>query len=236
MAVYMLAVLNGIAAPPAPPRLSITVTGYQWWWEAVYDGDDPARRFATANEIHIPAGEPVLFRLRSADVIHAFWVPALGGKTQMIPGQINRQWLQADKPGVYRGQCVQYCGVQHAHMGFEIVAQPPEEFRAWERAQRAKARALPAAGKIPAGARLFLQACAACHTVRGSAAAGAHGPDLTHLASRRSIAAALLPNTAENLRRWILHAQGMKPGVRMPDFPLTARQRDALVAYLQSLK
>jgi cytochrome c oxidase subunit II len=233
MGVYALVALNDAANPPHPPGLTITVTGYQWWWEAVYDDANPARRFATANEIHIPTGVPVLLILKSADVIHAFWVPQLAGKTQMIPGLINRQWLQADAPGVYRGQCTQYCGIQHAHMAFEIVAQNEKDFETWREAQRRSVMPVPAADT---GARIFKASCASCHTIRGIGAAGTHGPDLTHLQSRREIAAGLLTNTPEHLADWIARAQELKPGVRMPDFDLSARDRRALIFYLSTLK
>ncbi|WP_043176620.1 cytochrome c oxidase subunit II, partial [Burkholderia ambifaria] len=143
--VYMLRVLGVVAAPPRTPALTIVVTAHDWWWAVRYPDDAGGAAFVTANEIHIPVGEPVAIELNSADVIHAFWVPQLAGKTQTIPGQTNHQWLQADRPGVYRGQCSQYCGAQHAHMAFEVVAEPPDAFRAWLAAQRQPAPA-PAAG------------------------------------------------------------------------------------------
>jgi cytochrome c oxidase subunit 2 len=233
MGVYMLWVFAQVASPPTAPALTVTVTGYDWWWEAVYDADDPARRFATANEIHIPVGRPVLFRLKSADVIHAFWVPQLAGKTQMIPGLINRQWLQAGKPGIYRGQCTQFCGLEHARMAFDIVAQAPEDFARWEAAQRAPH--VTQAGAA-AGQRVFMRRCAACHTVRGTDAAGGHAPDLTHLMSRRMLAAGQMENTPGNLMRWVTHAQAVKPGARMPDIPLSDRDQNDLAAYLETLR
>ena len=235
MMVYMLETLNAIVQPAGPPGLTITVTGYDWWWDAAYVGGDPGLRFSTANEIHIPVGVPVLLNLKSADVIHAFWVPLLAGKTQMIPGQTNRQWIQADRPGMYRGQCTQYCGLEHAHMGFEVIAQTPDEFRKWRDLQlRATS---PATGpKAAAGQKIFMDQCSGCHTVRGTDAVGAHAPDLTHLVSRHLIAAALLTNTPENRMSWIAHAQEMKPGARMPDFNLPPADADALSAYLSTLE
>ncbi|HKT65883.1 MAG TPA: cytochrome c oxidase subunit II, partial [Burkholderia sp.] len=148
--VYMLRVLGAVASPPRPPALTIEVTAHDWWWAVRYPDDAGGTAFVTANEIHIPAGEPVAVELKSADVIHAFWVPQLAGKTQTIPGQTNRQWLQADRPGIYRGQCSQYCGAQHAHMALEVVAEPPDAFRAWLGAQRQPAPA-PAAGAAQRG-------------------------------------------------------------------------------------
>ncbi|EOH6285266.1 cytochrome c oxidase subunit II, partial [Burkholderia cenocepacia] len=167
--VYMLRVLGAIAAPPRPPALTISVTAQDWWWAVRYPDDANGPGFVTANEIHIPVGEPVAIELKSADVIHAFWVPQLAGKTQTIPGQTNRQWLQADRPGVYRGQCSQYCGAQHAHMAFEVVAEPPAAFHAWLAAQRQPAQARAAgAGAERRGQRVFAVRCAGCHAVRGT--------------------------------------------------------------------
>jgi cytochrome c oxidase subunit 2 len=234
LVLYMLVTLNTVAEATRAPALKITVTGYDWWWKVEYEDDDPARRFITANEIHIPVGRPVLITLKSADVIHAFWAPMLAGKTQMIPGQINRQWLQADAEGIYRGQCVQYCGLQHAHMGFEIVAQSPEDFGTWQAAQR-KAAVPVSAPDAGAGQELFTEHCAGCHAVRGTDAAGVHGPDLTHLNSRRRLAAGLLTNTPEHRVEWIAHAQKLKPGNRMPDFDLPPGEMAALTAFLSTL-
>nr|WP_246795037.1 cytochrome c oxidase subunit II [Burkholderia perseverans] len=235
--VAMLRVLGVVAAPPRPPALTIVVTAYDWWWRVAYPDADGANGAAmvTANEIHIPVGEPVLVELHSADVIHAFWVPQLAGKTQAIPGQTNRQWLQADQPGVYRGQCSQYCGVQHAHMAFEVIAQPPDAYRAWLAAQRRPAEA-PRAADARRGQAVFAARCAGCHAIRGSEAAGTAGPDLTHLGSRRLLAAGALPNTPANLRRWIAQAQQLKPGSAMPSIALGAGDADALAAYLATLR
>jgi cytochrome c oxidase subunit 2 len=234
LAIYTLITLNTVAKPARAPTLTLTVTGYDWWWKVEYEDADPSRRFATANEIHIPVGQPVLVKLKSADVIHAFWVPMLAGKTQMIPGLTNQQWIQADTEGVYSGQCTQYCGVQHAHMALEVVAQSEDEFRAWQDAQRQSA-ATVSAGDINAGKHLFLDRCAGCHTIRGTEAVGAHAPDLTHLNSRRRIAAGLLTNTPDHLVQWITHAQELKPGARMPGMVLTATEITALSAFLSIL-
>ena len=234
LAIYTLVTLNVIAKPTHAPALTLTVTGYDWWWKVEYEDDDPARRFVTANEIHIPVGQPVLVKLKSADVIHAFWVPMLAGKTQMIPGLTNQQWIEADTEGVYRGQCTQYCGVQHAHMGLEVVAQNAAEFQKWQEAQRRTA-ASASATDVNAGHKLFLDHCAGCHTIRGTEAVGAHAPDLTHLKSRRLIAAGLLTNTPDHLVQWITHAQDLKPGARMPSMVLTAAEIAALSAFLSTL-
>lgn len=234
LVIYVLITLNTISKPSRPPSLTVTVTGYDWWWKAEYEENEPGRNLVTANEIHIPVGEPVLVKLKSADVIHAFWVPLLAGKTQMIPGLINRQWLQADTEGIYRGQCTQYCGVQHAHMGFEIIAQSPSDFRKWQEEQ-SKAATLSSSLEVNQGKEFFMAHCAGCHTVRGIGAGGAHAPDLTHLASRRMIAAGLLVNTPENRIEWITHAQDLKPGARMPSYQLSSSEIAGLSAFLSSL-
>lgn len=234
LTIYALIVLSDVSKPTRSPGLTLTVTAYDWWWKIDYEDDDPSRRFITANEIHIPVGTPVLVKLKSADVIHAFWVPLLAGKMQTIPGLINQKWIEADVAGVYRGDCTQYCGVQHAHMGMEIVAQSPDEFRAWREAQLKPAAAASVVG-ANAGKKLFLDRCAGCHTVRGTEAVGAHAPDLTHLLSRRLIAGGSLPNTPENLVQWILHTQQVKPGARMPSFILSPPEISALLAFLATL-
>lgn len=228
MAIAAFAGLMAVAAPPRPAPLIIAVTGYDWWWKADY-GD-----FATANELHIPTGVPVLIQLQSADVIHAFWVPQLAGKTQMIPGVSTQQWLQADQPGVYRGQCTQFCGLQHAHMAFEVVAQSPADFERWRAGQAAPALP-PVAPDALAGRLVFGARCGACHTVRGSDASGVHGPDLTHLMSRRMIAAGLTATTPDSVMDWVAHAQERKPGARMPDTRLSPQDTARLRAYLAGL-
>ncbi|MGZ4967995.1 MAG: cytochrome c oxidase subunit II [Methylobacter sp.] len=234
MAIYMLVTLNAVAKPAHDPALTLTVTGYDWWWKVEYEDADPARRFVTANEIHIPVGQPVLVKLKSADVIHAFWVPMLAGKTQMIPGLINQQWIQADAAGTYLGQCTQFCGVQHAHMGLEVVAETEDEFRAWQEGQR-ETTATVSTDEVNDGRKIFLDQCAGCHAVRGTEAVGAHAPDLTHLNSRRLIAAGLLTNTPDHLMQWITHAQQIKPGARMPSMVLTVPETSALSAFLSTL-
>jgi cytochrome c oxidase subunit 2 len=216
--------------------LTIEIRGQQWWWEVEYVDDDPSRRVTTANEIHVPAGEPVLLSLRSIDVIHSFWVPSLHGKRDLIPGYTRSLWIQADEPGVYRGECAEFCGHQHAHMAFAVVAEPRAEFERWYEAQLGTA-APPAQGLASSGRDVFLvKSCALCHTIRGTEASGRVGPELTHVASRTRIAAATLPNEDGALRAWILDPHAFKPGVRMPRNPLTADEVDAVVAYLRGLQ
>jgi len=230
MAIYAFVALRSVAAP-ASSGLVIAVTGYDWWWQADY-GD-----FRTANEIHIPVGVPVRVKLGSADVIHAFWVPQLAGKTQMIPGVDTEQWLQADRPGIYRGQCTQFCGLQHAHMAFEVVAQDRAAFDTWRRDQARPATTAKLADDALAsrGEQLFQARCAGCHAVRGTDSNGAQAPDLTHLDSRRLIAAGALTNTADHQLDWIRRAQQIKPDSLMPSMVLTANEAAALSAYLATL-
>lgn len=233
IAIYMLVVLAEVADPPREPALTVTVTSYDWWWKVDY-GDGPGH-FTTANELHIPVGVPVLVQLKSADVIHAFWVPELSGKTQAIPGVVNRQWIQADRPGIFRGQCTQYCGVQHAHMAFEVYAQPQAEFAEWAAAQQSSSPA-PATVQAVRGAKLFEERCAGCHTVRGSRSAGVQAPDLTHVLSRRLIAAGTVLNTPENLMDWVQHVQEIKPGTLMPDMKFSPAEAGDMSAYLATLR
>ena len=234
--VYAMTTLESVASPPREPPLTIDVTSYDWWWKIDYpDALDPSREFVTANEIHIPIGVPVRVELRSADVIHTFWAPQLAGKTEMIPGQTNVQWIEADRPGVYRGQCSQFCGAQHAHMAFEVVAEPQPQFDAWRESQRRGAQAVTTPD-ARTGQRLFGERCAGCHSVRGTSAAGMQAPDLTHLASRRLIAAGQMTNTAEHRLDWIEHAQRIKSDSLMPSIALSASEAAALSAYLTTLQ
>lgn len=222
-------VTNQVTAPRRG-ALRVDVVGYQYWWRVEYGPPGPV--VTTANEIHIPVGRPVDIGLDSVDVNHSFWVPKLAGKVDLIPGQHNTLHLQADEAGEYRGQCAEFCGLQHTHMAFLVIAEPPARFNAWLRAQ-----ARPAPQRGQAGQRVFeRQSCAGCHTIRGTAGAGTVGPDLTHLASRETLAALTAKNTAVNLRRWVADAQSMKPGARMPTVPLSPADLDALVDYLESLE
>ncbi|MEP6605084.1 MAG: cytochrome c oxidase subunit II [Nitrosospira sp.] len=234
LVVYSLMVLNEVAKPPGTPTITVTVTGYDWWWKIEYEHDDPAQRIVTANELHIPVGQPVLIKLKSADVIHAFWVPTLAGKTQMIPGLTNQQWLQADFPGIYTGQCAQYCGAGHAHMGLEVIAESSQDFEKWQDAQRRTATfALVASQEL--GHKLFMERCAGCHAIRGTDAKGRHAPDLTHVNSRRRLAAGRLTNTPDQLMNWVINAQQIKPGSRMPSIALSESEKSALALFLSTL-
>lgn len=228
---------NAIVARPAgEAAATIDVIGRLWWWEVVYRDADGAAIATTANEIHVPVGAPVRLRLRSDNVIHSFWVPNLQGKADAVPGQVNEAWLEADRPGVYRGQCAEFCGTQHAFMAFLVVAQERAGFDAWLAAQAAPAAA-PATAEAERGRQVFLEtSCKNCHTIRGTAATGTSGPDLTHLASRRTLAAATLANTRGHLGGWIAAPQAAKPGALMPPTPMPAEDFRALLAYLESLR
>jgi cytochrome c oxidase subunit 2 len=232
--VWTVAVMAAVGSPPGKPALTLEITGHQWWWEARYLSPDPSQTFVTANEIHIPVGRPVLVKLNGADVIHSFWIPALAGKTDTIPGRTNITWLQADRPGIYRGQCTEYCGLQHAHMAAFVIADPPDAFEAWRQGQLQPAA--PAAAQAANGEALFVARCGACHTARGTDAAGISGPDLTHLMSRATLAAGTVPNTVSGLGGWIANPQALKPGARMPATDLTGPELGQLTAYLETLK
>ena len=300
--VGIAATLRAASRAPSAPALTIDVTGRQWWWEAQYHDSLPEHVFTTANELHIPVGRPVRVRLRAGDVIHSFWVPELAGKTDLIPGQVNEMWLEASRAGRFRGQCAEYCGMEHAKMALYVVADAPAEFERWAAGQRESAPSLvpaatrsaatggasqpvgetmpatrpqpvnaaDAAGQVAgfgppvatpsptvapavmdvrsarsdpasdslarAGQAVFVANCGACHAVRGSDALGRVGPDLTHVASRATIAGGILPNTTGNLAGWVANAQGVKPGARMPTLPLPPDDLLAVVHYLQTLR
>jgi cytochrome c oxidase subunit II len=216
--------------------LVIRLRGYQWWWQVTYTGPEPAQTFQTANEIHIPAGKPVRIELSAADVIHSFWVPNLLGKQDLIPGRNNQVTLIAAQPGVYRGQCAEFCGLQHAHMALLVIAQAPADYQAWRDGQ--VRQAFESDDPEAAKGRQFVtsHACAACHTVRGTSAAGTLGPDLTHVASRQYIASGLLPTTRGSLAAWIVDPQTIKPGNNMPMVPMGADDVAAVSAYLATLR
>jgi cytochrome c oxidase subunit 2 len=227
-----LSLTRDLSAPPQPGETRIRVTGEMWWWRVAYL--DPAGREAVqdANEVHIPAGRPVTLELEAADVIHSLWIPRLAGKVDMIPGRRNLMRIRADRPGVYAAQCAEFCGGPHALMGLVVVAHAPAEWDAW-RARRAATTA-PATST---GGQLFISAgCGACHTVRGTAANGLAGPDLTHVGSRRTLGAGILPNHQGTLAAWIADSQAIKPGNRMPAYPvLTGPEVRALAAWLETL-
>jgi cytochrome c oxidase subunit II len=214
----------------------IEVTAYQWWWSVEYQHPEPEQRVRTANELHVPAGRTVAIKLLATDVIHSFWVPSLAGKLDAIPGHEATLWLRADHPGVYRGQCAEFCGFQHAHMAFVVVVEPPDQFERWIQAQRQTAQQ-PRSDTEQRGLQLVQRsACVMCHTIRGTAAGGRMGPDLTHFASRSTIGAGTLPRTTEHTLRWLTDPQAIKPGTRMPTLALSADDRAAIVSYLEQLR
>jgi cytochrome c oxidase subunit II len=233
--VWTMVTLAAVAEPATPPGMVIDVTGHQWWWEVRYAAAEPDQIFTTANEIHIPVNTRVRVRLHGADVIHSFWVPQLTGKTDTIPGQTNVSWLEARNPGRYLGQCTEYCGWQHAHMRLEVVAESKADFERW-RAQQLQPAPSPETAAQARGRDLVEYRCGLCHQVRGTDAGSGVGPDLTHLESRRMIAAGSLANQPGNLAAWIEDAQAIKPGNLMPNQGLTAQQLQDVVAYLDSLK
>ena len=216
--------------------LAIEVQGNQWWWFVRYPNDDASKIVVTANEIHIPVGRPVMIRGTSNDVIHSFWVPNLNGKRDLIPSRVTTEWIQADHPGRYRGQCAEFCGMQHAHMALWVIAESEQNFEAWMRRQLQPA-VTPSDPDKQAGQHVFLNnGCVLCHNISGTEASGQTGPDLTHLASRYTIAAGTLPNTKGNLGGWILDPQRIKPGNHMATIPLKPEEVQPLLDYLESLQ
>ena len=228
-----IGVVKATDAPaPGQTKMNMTVIGHQWFWEVRY----PGTQAVTANEIHIPVKTPVNVTLKTADVIHSFWVPQLNRKIDMIPGRTNRVLLYADKPGVFRGQCAEFCGLQHAHMSMAVYADPPARFKAWL-ANMAKPLAAPASPQAKAGEQVFLtQQCASCHTIRGTSARGTIGPDLTHLQTRNTLAALTIPNRKGYLGGWVLDPQHIKPGNKMPGLNLSGPQFQNLLTFLEGLK
>ncbi|HEV3340314.1 MAG TPA: cytochrome c oxidase subunit II [Pirellulales bacterium] len=222
--------------------LFVTVIGHQWWWEYVYESYDGRKLdLITANEMHMPAStggvaRPVYLTLKSADVCHSFWVPRLGGKTDLIPGHPNEMWFQTDKPGLYLGQCAEYCGTQHANMLLRVTVDEPAEFERWL-AHEAEPAVVPDDSATKEGQATFLaQSCVNCHRVRGTRAGGTFGPDLTHLMGRETLASGMITNDGENLRRWLVDPQQIKLGCLMPAFGLSTREIDELLAYLVTLR
>jgi cytochrome c oxidase subunit 2 len=222
--------------PSSEAALTVTVRGQQWWWQFIYPGDGSDGGFQTANELHIPVGKDVKLRLESADVIHSFWVPSLAGKLDLIPGRTNELSLHAGRPGIYRGQCAEYCGLQHSHMAVLVIAEDEASYQRWLQGQQ-RERLPPRDAQLAAGEAAFIsKPCAACHTIRGTSANGTTGPDLTHIGSRQTIAAGLLPNTRGSLAAWIVDPQTLKPGNNMPLVPLSSEELKQVSAYLESLK
>lgn len=233
--IYGLGLTSRLTQDPAPGEMRVRITGEMWWWRVAYLDGQGRETLQDANEIHIPVGRPVVFELDSADVIHSLWVPRLGGKVDMIPGRRNLMRVQADAPGVYGGQCAEYCGGPHALMGLVVVAHEPAAFEAWRARQAAPAGT---AGLPAPGAEVFARAgCGACHTIAGTAFNGLAGPDLSHVGSRRTLGAGILPNNQGTLAGWISDSQAIKPGNRMPAYPvLTGQELQDLSAWLEGLK
>jgi cytochrome c oxidase subunit II len=236
--VLVLSVVTGKRAGGLTSKnpITIQIIGHQWWWEIVYPNPQADQTVTTANEIHVPVGTPVVILTNSADVIHSFWAPSINGKRDLLPGYSSAFWFKVDEPGIYRGQCAEFCGLQHAHMGFSVIAEPVDQFQAWEQ-QQLKPAPDPTTPEATRGRAVFLtHACLMCHTIRGTDAGSRVGPDLTHLASRNMIAAETLPNSTGALAGWILDPQRIKPGVRMSPNPLAPDDLQALIAYLRSLQ
>lgn len=234
-------ILAGLAVPTvkaiadlakAPDNaLEINVTAKQFWWQYEY----PDAEVVTANELHVPTGQPILLNLEATDVIHSFWIPKLTGTQDAIPGRTNRMQFTADEPGTYWGQCKEFCGLSHANMRLRVIAHEPADFDQWLLDQQ-KPAAASVSGAAAEGQDLFLQTCATCHAIKGTEAQSTTAPDLTHFASRDTFAGAMFENTTENLKRWIDDPPAMKPGAKMPDYGLSAEEIDAVVAYLQTLE
>ena len=237
---FFFATLGTLRAMPTRfenPDVKIHVTGNQWWWKIDYLDDEPVNEFSLANEIHVPVGGKVQVELTSSDVIHSFWVPKLFGKVDAIPGHTNYLTFVVDSPGVYWGECAEYCGLQHSHMRFAVVAQNPETYRRWLERQRSPA-VTPSTPELTSGRNAFEEnACGFCHRVRGTRALGTVAPDLTHFGSRLSIGAGRVPNVRGQLQGWIADAQAIKPGIRMPTLAtFDGETLNSLAAYLESLK
>jgi len=223
----------GYSAPPTPAALTVRAVGHQWWFEFEY----PKEKFVTANELYIPAGQPILIQLESQDVIHSFWVPKLAGKMDMIPNRVNTFWIQADEPGYFYGQCAEFCGAAHAKMRFRVHALSQPDYDAWVLERQAGAKE-PTTDLARHGKEVFMgNICISCHAIDGTKAQGTVGPNLSNYGARSTLAAGVLENTEENLKAWIKAPHEIKPGVKMPGFAqLSDADLDAMVAYLQSLK
>lgn len=230
-----LGTLAAVSTPPREPAVTVEVIGHLWWWEVRYPGRAPTDLAVTANEIHVPVKQPVRFVLTTDDVAHSFWIPQLAGKTDLIPGQRNVMWLEADHAGTYWGHCTEYCGLEHAKMLMYVVAESQADFDRWIARQRQPAAQQASGAEI--GQQVFTQsACAGCHTIRGTNARGVAGPDLTHVGGRGTIAGGTLKNSRGNMAGWIANPQALKPGALMPIVGLAPEQLQAVVTYLQSLQ
>jgi cytochrome c oxidase subunit II len=219
-----------------PDALDITINAHRWWWEVTYSDATPSMQVNGSNELHLPVGRPVELHLKSADVVHSLWIPNLHGKTDLIPGRENVTMLQVDRAGEYRAQCAEFCGVQHAHMAMVVIAEPEEDFQKWLAAQRTPPPA-PTGEAEKKGLDVFLRGtCATCHSIAGTPAQAIVGPDLSHLASRKTIGAGTLLNGPGALAGWVIDPQGIKPGVQMPSHALRTEDLDPLLAYLETLK
>jgi cytochrome c oxidase subunit 2 len=237
-AVLFMSVITGkkVEGMTSSNPVTIQITGHQWWWEVTYPNPQADQTVITANEIHVPVGKPVVILTNSADVIHSFWAPSVHGKRDLIPGYSSAFWIQVDQPGTYPGRCAEFCGLQHAHMGFTIVAEDEATFEAWEQ-QQLKPASDPTQAEAQHGRQVFLtHTCVMCHTIRGTDAGSRVGPDLTHLASRKMIAAETLANTTGALAGWIVDPQRIKPGSKMTPNPLAPDDLNALVTYLGTLQ
>jgi cytochrome c oxidase subunit II len=227
---------RGLAQAADTPALEIEVTANQWWWDVRYANDDAARIFRTANELHLPVGVPVHINLRSNDVIHSFWIPNLAGKQDMIPGRDADISIRPLREGLYRAQCAEFCGLQHARMALDVIVESPAAFAAWREAQL-RTPPPPASALATSGQAIVTgRQCASCHTIAGTPASGQIAPDLSHFASRRSIAAGTLPMSRRNIAAWIADPQAPKPGNYMPRVPLSAEELSAVSAYLETLR
>jgi cytochrome c oxidase subunit 2 len=227
---------NSVASLHASSAVTIEVTGHQWWWEVAYDDAVPSRRVQTANEIHVPLDRPVVLKVTSRDVNHSFWAPNLLGKRDLIPGYTTAIWLQAAQAGIFRGQCAEFCGLQHAHMAFDVVAEPQADFDRWLDGMRQSARPPQSAAERRGRDVFMTNRCAGCHAIQGTEAHGTVAPDLTHMATRSTVAAGTLPNTREHMTAWIRDPQASKPGNQMPPNPLPQDDLQALLAYLETLR
>jgi len=224
--------------PVTGSPLVVRLIGHQWWWEVHYEDSVPQNRVVTANEMHVPVNRPIIVKLESRDVIHSFWVPNLAGKKDLIPGKNNEMWFTASRPGVYRSPCAEFCGLQHAKMALYVVAERASDFDRWLVAQRGAAQPPAPSDTLSTRGRVVFEtgSCVMCHRINGTTAGGTVGPDLTHVASRLSLAAGTLPNTRGHLGGWIVDPQRIKPGVLMPSNGLEPADLQALLSYMGTLR